>query len=60
MILVMSMKTNLGTTGVDEHSETLPRKRDEGEHKNSKDITGLTTSKFITSKCLNKMQLVLE
>lgn len=47
--------------GVDEHSETLPRKRAEREHKNSKDITGLSMSeKFITSKCLNKTQLVLE
>lgn len=57
----MSMKINLGTMGADEHSETLPRKGAEREHKNSKHITGLSMSeKFITSKCLNKRQLVLE
>ena len=43
------------------NTETLPRKRVEGEYKNSMDITGLSMSeKFITSKCLSKMQLVFE
>lgn len=55
MILVMSMKINLGTMGADEHSEALPGKGAEREHKNLKDITGLSMSeKFITSKRLNK------
>lgn len=57
----MAVKFNLGSMGADEHSETLPRKGAEREHKNSKDITGLSMSeKFITSKCLKKTQLVLE
>jgi hypothetical protein len=57
----MSMKINLGTVGAAEHSEALSGKGAEKEHKNSKDISGLSMSeKFITSKCLNKMQLVLE
>lgn len=61
MTLAMSMKTNLGTVGADEHSETLLGKGAEREFKNSKDITRISMSeKFITSKCLNKMQLVLE
>lgn len=61
MILVLSMKINSGTVGVDEYSEALPRNGEEREHKNSKDITGLSMSEqFIISKCLNKMQLVLE
>lgn len=43
------------------NTETLPRKRVEGEYKNSMDITGLSMSeKFITSKYLSKMQLVFE
>lgn len=61
MILVMSLKINLGTMGADERSETPPGKGAEREHKNPKDITGLSMSeKFITTKCLNKIQLVLE
>lgn len=61
MILVMAVKFNLGSMGADEHSETLPGKGAEREHKNSKDIAGLSMSeKFITSKCLKKTQLVLE
>lgn len=47
--------------GADEHSDALSWKGALREHKNSKDITGLSMSeKFITSKCLSQMQLVLE
>lgn len=57
MILFMSAKFNLGSMGAEEHSETLSRKGTEREHKNPKDITGLSMSeKFITSKCLKKTQ----
>lgn len=61
MILVMSMKTSLGTMQGDENSATLSRKEAEGQHKNSKDLNGLSmTEKLITSKCLNKIWLLLE